>query len=436
MTWPGADSGGVAPTPGSGYLGPYRVLDLTDERGLLAGRLLADLGAEVIQVEPVSGSSARALSPRNSAGDSLVWEAYARNKKGVTCALDTAAGRHLFLRLVAVSDFVIDSAEPGRLEELGLSFERLAEVNPRVIQVSIHGFGAAGPKSGWAVSDLVLWAAGGALFPHRQLDRPPVRPSAPQAFLLASCDAACAALIAHFAREGSGAGTHVEVVAQQSVALTTLGRSLAYAVGDEQDVPEAPVRPAGTVVIDTSLSGCARGRSNWPVADGFMELHLAIGPAGGPWTNRFVRWLADQGAIDQDIAEMDWSTLPERLLSGEIDETFLERARAAVGAYLARHTKRQILDAALARRFIAAPILTTKDLAESPQLRDRDFWFEVTASSGKSLAMPGPYGRASNAAFTMRRPAPGVGQHNEEVYRAVLGLDPSTIEALTAEGAI
>jgi crotonobetainyl-CoA:carnitine CoA-transferase CaiB-like acyl-CoA transferase len=436
MTWPGPDSGAAATAPGSGYLGPYRVLDLTDERGLLAGRMLADLGAEVIQVEPVSGSSARALSPRNSAGESLAWEAYARNKKGVTCALGTSAGRDLFLRLVAVSDFVIDSAEPGRLDELGLSYERLAAVNPRVIQVSIHGFGALGPKSGWAVSDLVLWAAGGALYPHRQLDRPPVRPSVPQAFLLASCDAAGAALIAHFARERSGAGTHVEVVAQQSVALTTLGRVLAYPVGDEQDVPGAPVRAPGTVMIDTSLSGSATGRSKWPVADGFMELHLAIGPAGGPWTNRFVRWLADQGAIDRDIADTDWSTLPERLLSGEIDEAFLERARTAVGAYLARHTKRQILDAALAHRFIAAPILTTKDLAESPQLRERDFWFEVTASSGKSFALPGPYGRASNAAFTMRCAAPGVGQHNAEVYGAVLGLDSPAVEALAADGVI
>ena len=108
-----------------------------------------------------------------------------------------------------------------------------------------------------------------------------MRPSVPQAFLLASCAAAGAALVAHFARERSGAGTHVAVVAQQSVALTPLGRVLAYAVGDEQDVPEAPVRAPGTVMIDTSLSGSATGRSKWPVADGFMELHLAIGPAGG-----------------------------------------------------------------------------------------------------------------------------------------------------------
>jgi crotonobetainyl-CoA:carnitine CoA-transferase CaiB-like acyl-CoA transferase len=436
MTWPGADSGGPAATPGNGYLGPYRVLDLTDERGLLAGRLLADLGAEVIQVEPVSGSSARTLSPLNTAGESLVWEVYARNKKGVTCALDTAAGRDLFLRLVAVSDFVIDSAEPGRLDELGLPYERLAEVNPRVIQVSIHGFGTLGPKSGWAVSDLVLWAAGGALFPHRQQDRPPVRPSAPQAFLLASCDAACAALIAHAAREQSGAGTHVEVVAQQSVALATLGRALAYAVGDEQDVPEAPARPPGTVAIDTSLSGSATGRSKWPVADGFVELHLAIGPAGGPWTNRFVGWLAHQGAIDQDIADTDWSALPEKLLSGEVGEAFLERARTAVGTYLARHTKRQILDAALTHRFIAAPILTTRDLAESTHLRDRDFWFEVTTPSGQSLSMPGPHGHASNRAFTMHHAAPGVGQHNAEVYGTMLGLDRSTMETLTAHGVI
>src|SRR5215212_6310465 len=96
-----------------GFLDAYRVVDFTDERGLLAGRLLADLGAEVIQVEPPEGSSARRVGPFAPGGGSLYWDAYAANKRGVTSDLSKTEGRELALRLCAQADFVFDSAPPA-----------------------------------------------------------------------------------------------------------------------------------------------------------------------------------------------------------------------------------------------------------------------------------------------------------------------------------
>src|SRR6266567_4482752 len=182
-----------------GFLDAYRVIDFTNERGLLAGRMLADLGADVIQVEPPEGSSARRVAPLSPDSTSLYWDAYAANKRGVTCDLDRREGREQALQLCAGADFVFESETPGTMARRGLGYENVAAVNPRVIYTSITPFGSAGPKSTYADSDLVLWAAGGPLFAHRDGDRPPLRISVPQAYLHAAADAAGGALVAHVA---------------------------------------------------------------------------------------------------------------------------------------------------------------------------------------------------------------------------------------------
>ena len=181
-------------------LGPYRVLDLTNQRGLLCGQILADLGADVIQIEPPGGSPARRLGP--FAGDvvdserSLFWWAYARNKRGITLNLDHDGGRAILRRLVAPAHFVIESENPGTLAQRGCGYADLAAINPALVYVSITPFGQDGPKANYADSDLVILAAGGPLILTGDEDRAPVRVSIPQAYLHASGQAAVAALIA------------------------------------------------------------------------------------------------------------------------------------------------------------------------------------------------------------------------------------------------
>ena len=145
----------------------YRVLDLTNERGLLCGQILGDLGADVIKLEPPGGSSARRMAPffqnEPDAEGSLVWWAYNRNKRAITLDITHPEGKQLLRRLVASAHFLIESEMPGTLAELGLGYEDLAADNPGLIYVSITPFGQNGPKASHADSDLVILASGGPL---------------------------------------------------------------------------------------------------------------------------------------------------------------------------------------------------------------------------------------------------------------------------------
>jgi crotonobetainyl-CoA:carnitine CoA-transferase CaiB-like acyl-CoA transferase len=213
-------------------LSPYRVLDLTTERGFLCGQILGDLGADVIKIEPPGGSSARRLGPffedRADPNRSICWWAYNRNKRGITLNLETDEGRELLYRLVARARFLIESYNPGYLNGRGLGYADLAAHNRELIYVSITPFGQHGPKAAYADSDLVILATGGPLLLYGDEDRPPVRLSVPQAYLHASGDAAVGALVANHECNRSGTGQHVDVSAQQSVTLATQANNLAY----------------------------------------------------------------------------------------------------------------------------------------------------------------------------------------------------------------
>ena len=180
----------------SGWLSALRVIDLTDERGLLAGQMLAKLGADVIQVEPLGGSSARRVAPFDDEGRSFFWSANAAGKRGVVLDLETAAGLAHLRRLLASADILLESALPGWMADRGLGFDALHRLYPALIHVTVTPFGSTGPKRNWAASDLTLWAAGGPLHPHRDLDGGPIRISATQAWLHGAADAAAGALIA------------------------------------------------------------------------------------------------------------------------------------------------------------------------------------------------------------------------------------------------
>src|SRR5262249_28447796 len=166
----------------------------------------------------------------------------------------------------------------GVLDALGLSYRELSRINPALIYVSISAFGKDGPKAAYAESDLVVWAACGALYPHREAGRPPVRVSVPQAYLHAAADAAGAALIAHFIGLRTGRGQHVDISAQQSSAQATLSYVLSYAVGDpdfkmgavrampsSDEKPPPPPPPTRPARVDQSISGSATGGSKWTV---------------------------------------------------------------------------------------------------------------------------------------------------------------------------
>lgn len=399
-----------------GFLDGLRVLDCTDERGLLTGRLLADLGADVVQVEPPGGSSARGAAPLVE-GRSMYWETYGANRRSVVCDLTTSAGVEDFLALAAAADFLIESSPPGTFDGLGVGWSRLRDLNPRLIYVSITPFGAEGPKAGWAATDLTVWAAGGPLAYNRDEVGPPLRISVPQAFLHAAADAAAGALIAHHARLATGSGQRVDVSAQASLGLATLAAVLTAVTGDEE--PDWMPRPGPQTRIDQSGSGSRTRRSKWAVKDGYVELHLAMGPAAGSFTNNFFAWLREENACpDPEIATWDWTELPKRLQAGEITGERMEEARRIVGAFLETKTKKEVTEAAIARRLLSVEVADVSDLYQNEHFADRGFFINVGGSDHPELRMPGPFTRCSTGGFSHRRPAPDLGAHGAEVRRA------------------
>ncbi len=393
----------------TGWLSPYRVIDLTDERGLLAGQMLAKLGADVIQVEPPGGSSARRVAPLAPDGASFYWSAFAAGKRGVRLDLETADGRAALDRLLATADFLIESADPGRRAALGLDPEALRARHPRLIQVSVTAFGSNGPKRDYAASELTQWAAGGPLGPHRDVEGPPLRISAPQAWLHAAADAAGGALIAHFARLRTGRGQHVDISAQQAVTPTTLSNIVAAAVGHEnynlfQQPPRGPPGPDGAQRL--------RG-PKWAVSDGLVELMMGGGP-GGPRSNSLFAWMAEEGALPARFAGWDWRTVPMGPAAGTPLEDDIEAARDAVAAFLAPRRKADLEREAIDRKLLLAPVNTMADLLASAHLKARDFFVTVEEASG-ARTLPGRFAHGPAGMFAPPRPAPALGEHDDEV---------------------
>ena len=410
-------------------LEPYRVLDLTDERGLLCGRLLGDLGAEVIQIEPPGGSRARRLGP--FAGDvphpdrSLYWWAYTRNKRSLTLDLERTAGRDLLVELARTAHFLVESDDPGTLAARGLAYADLAAVNPALIYVSITPFGQTGPRAGWAASDLVLWAAGGPLVLTGDSDRPPVRLPIPQAYLHASADAAVAALIAHHERQRSGRGQHVDVSAQQSVALATQSYILCDAVG------HPPVRRSAGGLVNGPL----RLRLLFPARDGHVAITFLFGSAIGPFSRRLMEWICAEGGCDTATRDKDWIGYTEALLSGAEPLAEFERVKHVVEEFTRTKTKAELLEASLARGLLIAPVAAIDEVLASPQLAAREYWQDLPHPElGRTVRYPGAFARFSASPIAARRRAPTVGEHSDEILRDALGLDDAARTRLRAEG--
>lgn len=401
-------------------LSPYRVLDLTDERGLLCGQLLGDLGADVIQVEPPGGSPARRLAP--FCGDephperSLYWWACTRNKRSITLDLETADGQAMLRRLVRSAHFLIESDKPGELARRGLGYDDLAAQNPALIYVSISPFGASGPKAHYADGDLIVMAAGGPLALGGDDDRPPVRLSVPQAYFHASAEAAVAALIAHHERLRSGRGQHVDVSAQQAVAAATQSTILAHDVGFV-----ASQRYAGGARVGPFTS-CLL----YPAQDGYVSITFLFGSSIGPATRRLMQYIHQEGGCDAATRDKDWIGFVELILTGQEPFEEYDRVKQVVADFTRSKTKAELLEAALQHGLLIAPVATIEEVVHSPQLAARRYFQPLEhTESNTVVAYPGPFARFSRAPITYRRRPPCIGEHTREVLAACETAPPA-----------
>lgn len=412
-------------------LSPYRVLDLTTERGLLCGQLLGDLGAEVIKVETPGGDAARRLGPFYQdvphPDRSLFWWAYNRNKRSITLDLSSPEGQILLRQLVAKSDFLIESDTPGALATRGLGYAELAAINPALVYVSITPFGQTGPKAGYADSDLIILAASGPLVLTGDDDRPPLRVSVPQGYLHASAEAAVAALIAHHERQRSGLGQHVDVSAQQAVMQATQSFCLAAPLNESEVERMSGGAKVGNLVVQLV----------WPAQDGYVAILFLFGPAIGPFTRRLMEWMHEEGFCDTATRDKDWIGLLTQLLTGQEPLSEYDRLKRLVGEFIITKSKAELTRAALARGLLIAPVTTIGEVADSEQLAERDYWRLLDHPElGRSFRYPGPFAKFSRTPITYRHRPPTVGEHNDAVYRDELGLSAEEIANLRGRGVI
>ena len=392
-------------------LTPYRVLDLTDQRGMLAGQILADLGADVIAIEPPEGSTARAVGP--FAGDdpgpnrSLFWWAYARNKRGITCNLDHPDG-------------------PGAMAARGLSYDDLAAGHDALIYTSISAFGQSGPKAGYQATDLILMAAGGPLILSGGAGDAPVRVSVPQAWSHASGEAAIAAMVALRARSRIGRGQHIDISAQQSVAAATMSANLAASIGAAETA-----RVAGGMAV-----GPFTGKLIWQVADGYISLTFLFGSGIGPFSRRLFEWMYDEGECSLEDRDLDWIGLGAEFISGARPLSDWARLMEVVGAFLKKRTRAELFDEAQSRSLLIVPVTTVDEVANSEQFEAREFWREHDMPGWSDpVRFPGPFVKLSDNEIQYRRRAPTLGEHNAEIY-AELGLDDRALSDLRERGVI
>ena len=410
-------------------LGPYRVLDLTDERGLLCGKILGDLGADVVQVEPPGGSPARQVGPfykdDPSPDKSLYWWAYCANKRGITLNLEHPDGLVLLERLAASADFIIESFDPGYLDRLGLSYSRLAEINPGVVMVSISAFGQDGPYAMYPASDITGMALGGFMHLTGDPDRAPLRPSFPHFYLHGSAAGATGAMLAHTNRALTGEGQHVDVSCQQAVA-----RTLAHAP-QIWDIEGAILQRMG---VYRQTSGENRVRINWPCADGYVN-YMLQGGGVAPSTRALFQWMEEDGFDVTELQAVQW----EDMGYGRITPEVMDLVVGPMAEFFERHTREELTRESVTRRILLFPVATPSDLRLHPQLEARGYYTPLEHPElGTTIDYPGAFikGGDGSALAALRRRAPLVGEHNMLIYGDDLGFSATEIEALRRAGVI
>ena len=410
-------------------LAPYRVLDLTDERGLLAGKILADLGADVVQIEQPGGNPARNIGPFY--GDdpqpekSLFWWAYAANKRSITLDLEQKDGQALLKKMVAEADFLVESFAPGYLDTLGIGYDVLAEINPKLVMVSITPFGQDGPYSNYQATDIVGMALGGFMYLTGDDDRAPIRISFPHFYLHGGAAGATAAMLAHTYRITSGQGQYVDVSCQQAVAKT-----LAHAP-QIWDIEGAILKRMG---VYRQTSGENRVRINWPCKDGYVN-YMVQGGSVAYSTRALLEWMKEDSFDTADLDAIDW----EKMGYGAITPELMSQLGEPLGDFFKGHTRAELVQGSLDRRILLFPVATPSALQDHSQLEARGYFKELEHPElGATVQYPGAFGKSGDGediAGIYRRP-PLIGEHNTVIFQGELGITGSELESLKRSGVI
>ena len=395
----------------------YRVLDLSGPLGVYCGKLMADMGADVIKVEPPGGDPMRRIGPfvhdKPHPERSLYWLHFNTNKRSITLDVATPDGVVLFRRLAQKADLVLEISQPGMMDSLGLGYEAVSTQNRGLVYLSITPFGQTGPYKDYVASDLIGFAMGGYMYVTGWPHTPPTRLWGSQAYHTASNRAYIAGLIALYHRLNTGQGQYVDVSMQEAVAATTEHVNIAYAY---EGVPavRCGFRHGGQVV------------TTWKCKDGYASITTNTQRA---WDD-LRAWMAEDGMAGDLMEEKYNGSI---LLHAE-DSAHIEEI---IENWALGHTRQEIMEWGQARHHPFGFAATPSEVLDNPQHWGRGFFIKVEHPEfGATFTYPGAPYKLSSSPWKLRSTAPRIGQHNTEVYRDEMGLSVEDLEILASVGAI
>jgi crotonobetainyl-CoA:carnitine CoA-transferase CaiB-like acyl-CoA transferase len=399
----GADS--VALLPG------FRVLDLSSSMGAFCGKLLRDLGMEVVKVEPPAGDPTRAEPPfaegHTHREGSLRFAYLNAGKRSITLDIEKEYGRELLLDLVARFDVVLESFQPGYLTAHNLGYERLIERQKKLILVSLTGFGQDGPYAQFKTTDIVGTAMGGLLYISGDPKLAPCNPPETQSYYYGSLFAAYGVMLALWQRETRGIGAYIDASIQASLALhehvafnySAEGRVMKRAGSQHQH--NAPA----------NLFKCKNGYVALFVTQNHWPLLLKV------WDDH-----------PQDLEDPKW-------INSSLRRANADYINLQLTSFTSRFLKEEFAELMQQHGIPALPVNSPLDFMKDPHIEARGFFSKVTHPVLGSFDQPGsPFvvdGKRSRPST-----APLLGQHNHDVYCGELGLDRRDVEVLAANGII
>lgn len=393
-----------------------RVLDLTDASCVYATKVLADLGAEVIRIEPPEGDPMRRKLPLDAkTGESLFHTFMNVNKSSVTLDLTSAEGRELFGKLVQSAAIVVESFKPGEMDAMGIGYAALGKANPALVWTSISPFGQVGPYAQWSADDIVSQAMGGLMALSGLPDREPLRLFGDQSCYISGLHAASGSLIAYWDSLASGAGQQVDVSIQECIAHT-LENAIQYYTAEGVVRTRQPGRVEAGVGV-------------FPCKDGEIFVFANVLMISSSWHNMVKLLKAEKIPGAEQLDDPKWI---------EADWRRTDEARRIAGDFITQFTKTRITNQAYDQlqqhHILSAPMSKMSDLFSNAQLKFLN-WFQDQPFDDRVAIWPGPPMRLSE---TPRRSPDRVarkGEHNAAFLGAAEGSQ-SKSTTLKKAGAI
>jgi benzylsuccinate CoA-transferase BbsE subunit len=391
-----------------------RILDLADEKASFCSKILADMGASVIKIERPGGDRSRSIGPfwKNSSHPerSLFFWYHNMNKKGITLNLEHRRGKEIFLRLIERTDVVIETFAPGYLSDTGLGFEALIERNPKLILVSVTGFGQTGPRKGYKSCNLVASAFGGQMYVSGSPSTAPLKPFGEQCYYTASLFAAIGILLALRKRTHTGKGEHIDISLQEAVASTLEHVMIRYF---NEHITR---RRQGSLYWNNSfcILPCING-------------HILLTPTQ-EWET-LVEWLDSEG-MAEDLTDEKWKSENYRI-------EHLNHILGVLKRWTQTHSVEELFEMGQLMRFPWAPVASPKDVVKNPQLKARGFVEEASccADADPKFSFRSPL-RFSSESLSRGKQAPTVGEDNFRIYHGELGIPIHELERLSAMSVI